>query len=443
VSVALRGLVIAAPASGHGKTTVTLALLRALADRGLRVAPVKIGPDYVDPTFHARAARRDSINLDPWAMRPSTRAALIGTLAQEADLVIAEGVMGLFDGVDARGGASTAALAAELGWPVILVVDSRGMAASIAPLVSGFLHHRADLRIAGVILNRVGSAAHADVLRAALAAHLPSLPVLGLLARDGAITLPSRHLGLVPAGEVIEAERMIAHAAGLIRDSVALDALVALAAPTRLALEPDATERPLLAPLGQRIAIARDAAFLFAYPAQLGVWRRAGVELEFFSPLADEAPTASADAIFLPGGYPELHAGVLSAASRFGARMRQAAARGTAIYGECGGYMTLGAGLIDAEGTRHAMLDLLPLETSFAARRLHLGYRDVTLLATGALGARGSGFAGHEFHYATILEEAGDDGLFDARAADGHGLGMIGRRRGSVAGSFVHLVDRR
>ncbi len=442
MNVALRGLVIAAPASGHGKTTVTLALLRALADRGLRVAPVKIGPDYVDPTFHARAARRDSINLDPWAMRPSTRAALIGTLAQEAELVIAEGVMGLFDGVDAMGGASTAALATELGWPVILVVDARGMAASIAPLVSGFLHHRADLRIAGIILNRVGSAAHADVLRAALAAHLPSLPVLGLLARDGAITLPSRHLGLVPAGELIEAERMIAHAAGLIRDSVALDALVALATPTQLTLEPETTE-PLLAPLGQRIAIARDAAFLFAYPAQLSAWRRAGATLEFFAPLADEAPTASADAIFLPGGYPELHAGVLAAATRFAAGMRQAAARGTAIYGECGGYMTLGTGLIDAEGTRHAMLDLLPLETSFAVRRLHLGYRDVTLLAAGVLGARGAGFAGHEFHYATILEEAGDDGLFDARAADGHGLGMIGRRRGSVAGSFVHLVDRR
>ncbi len=442
MSASLRGLVIAAPASGHGKTTVTLALLRALADRGLRVAPVKIGPDYVDPTFHARAARRDSINLDPWAMRPTTRAALIGALAQEAELVIAEGVMGLFDGVDAMGGASTAALATELGWPVILVVDARGMAASIAPLVAGFLHHRADLRIAGIILNRVGSAAHADVLRAALAVHLPSLPVLGMLARDGAIALPSRHLGLVPAGELAEAERMIAHAARLVGESVALDTLVALAAPTRVAPQPD-TMAPLLAPLGQRIAIARDAAFLFAYPAQLVMWRRAGATLTFFSPLADEAPDAAADAIFLPGGYPELHGATLAAAWRFAAGMRRAAARGTVIYGECGGYMTLGAGLVDADGTRHAMLDLLALETSFAARRLHLGYRDVTLCATGALGALGAAFAGHEFHYAAILVEAEGDGLFDARAADGHDLGTIGRRRGNVAGSFIHLVDRR
>ena len=442
MSAALRGLVIAAPASGHGKTTVTLALLRALADRGLRVAPVKIGPDYVDPTFHARAARRDSLNLDPWAMRPATRAALIAGLAQEAELVIAEGVMGLFDGVDAIGGASTASLAVELGWPVVLVVDARGMAASIAPLVAGFLHHRADLRIAGVILNRVGGPGHGEILRAALADHLPHLPVLGMLVRDDAIALPSRHLGLVPAGEIAAAERMIAHAADLVRDSVTLDALVALAAPTQIAAAPSDAP-PLLAPLGQRIAIARDAAFLFAYPAQLSAWRRAGAALEFFSPLADEAPAATADAIFLPGGYPELHAGTLAAARRFADGMNKAAASSTTIYGECGGYMTLGTGLVDAHGARHAMLDLLPLETSFAARRLHLGYRDVTLCAAGALGAGGAAFGGHEFHYATILAEGEGERLFDARAVDGRGLGEIGRRRGSVAGSFVHLVDRR
>ncbi len=442
MSAALRGLVIAAPASGHGKTTVTLALLRALADRGIRVAPIKIGPDYVDPTFHALAARRASLNLDPWAMRPTTRAALLAGLAENAELVIAEGVMGLFDGVDAKGAASTAALAAELGWPIVLVVDTRGMAASVAPLVAGFLRHWPELRIAGLVLNRVGSAAHASVLRAALAETLPSLPVLGQLARDGAIALPSRHLGLVPAGELAEAERMIARAARLAGESIALDALVALAAPTALAIRPGGSA-PLLAPLGQRIAIARDAAFLFAYPAQLESWRRAGAALQFFSPLADEAPATDADAIFLPGGYPELHAGELAAARSFAVEMRQATARGAVIYGECGGYMTLGRGLVDAEGRRHAMLDLLPLETSFAERRLHLGYREVTLLAAGPLGARHAAFAGHEFHYATILEEGPGDGLFDVRAADGHALGVMGRRRGSVAGSFVHLVDRR
>ncbi len=439
----LRALILAAPASGQGKTTVALALMRALSMRGTKLAPMKVGPDYIDPQFHARAAGRESVNLDPWAMRATTRAALLAAARRHAELALIEGVMGLFDGIDAEGSASTAALAAEFDLPVVLVVDARGMAASVAPLVAGFARHRAGVRVAGVVLNRVGSAAHAATLRAALARSVPEIPVLGALPRAEAIVLGSRHLGLVPAGEVAT-EPVIAAAAALAAEHVDLDALVALARPPRGLDGVDATThaRSLLAPLGQHIAVARDDAFVFAYPAQLAAWRRDGVELSFFSPLADEAPAEASDAVFLPGGYPELHAGRLAAAARFRRAMRAAAARGVAVYGECGGYMTLGTGLVDAEGRRHAMLDLLPLETSFAARRLHLGYRHVRLLADGPLGPRGAALAGHEFHYATILAEGDAPALFDCAAADGRALGPAGRVRGRVAGSFVHLVDR-
>jgi cobyrinic acid a,c-diamide synthase len=197
-----------------------------------------------------------------------------------------------------------------------------------------------------------------------------------------------------------------------------------------------------LPPLGQRIAVARDAAFVFAYPAVLDDWRRGGASLSFFSPLADETPDAGADAVYLPGGYPELHAGRLAGGRNFLTGLRAAADRGAAIYGECGGYMVLGEGLVDAAGTRHAMAGLLPLETSFATRRRHLGYRRARLLASGPLGAAGSEFRGHEFHYATILGEGDGAALFAASDADGAPLGAVGRARGKVQGSFLHLVDR-
>lgn len=437
----MRGLIVAAPGSGHGKTTVTLALLRALRGRAIRVAPAKIGPDYIDPTYHHRAAGRPSPNLDPWAMRRASLNHVLTALAGDADFVLAEGVMGLFDGVDAKGTASTGDLAARLGWPVVLVVDVHGMGASVAALVDGFARHRPGVDIAGIIFNRVGSAHHRALLDGAIAAKRPDIAVLGSLPRDAAITLPERHLGLIPAREAPQTETVIARAAALVRDSIDLAKLGALAKGPATPVTPG--DRALLAPLGQRIAIANDHAFLFAYPAQLALWRRAGAQLDFFSPLDDEPPPGDADAIFLPGGYPELHAARLAAAARFAAGMREAAARGVAIYGECGGYMMLGDGLVDAEGRRHAMLGLLPVTTSFAERRLYLGYREVVTCTPSLLGPAGARFAGHEFHYASIVTEAGDTPLFDARDARGNALGRVGRRVGTVAGSFIHLIDRR
>ena len=218
-----------------------------------------------------------------------------------------------------------------------------------------------------------------------------------------------------------------------------IDGLIGLARPSSLARTAPAV---LLPPLGQRIAVARDDAFLFAYPAVLEGWRRGGASLSLFSPLADEPPDPDADAVYLPGGYPELHAGRLAAAEQFLAGLRHAGAAGKAVYGECGGYMVLGDALTDAEGRTHRMAGLLPLTTSFAERRLHLGYRALTLLQDGPLGSAGARFRGHEFHYATTISAGGDGALFAVTDSWGIDLGMAGLRRGSVAGSFVHLIDR-
>lgn len=446
------GLILAAPASNSGKTTVTLALIRALARRGLRVATAKVGPDYIDPAFHAAAGGRACINLDTWAMPPPLLAGLAAGLSSLSrggtDLILCEGVMGLLDGATAPGDpghdpdadGSTAALAARLGWPVVLVVDAKGMAASAGAVARGFLGARPDVILAGVIFTRVGGARHAAILRAGVQALAPGVRVLGALPRDDRLALPSRHLGLVQAGEHPDLATFLEGAAALAETHLDLDALVALARPGRMAAG-DSTPRPLPPP-GQRIAVAADMAFAFAYPSVLQGWRAAGAEIRPFSPLADESPGTDADSVYLPGGYPELHAGRLAASTRFLEGLRLAATRGVPVFGECGGYMVLGRGLVDADGARHAMAGLLPVETSFAQRRLHLGYRSVTALGPIPLGPAGAAFRGHEFHFARVLaEDGGDrDALFAARDARGTDVGVSGRRAGSVAGSFIHLI---
>ncbi len=433
------GLIIAAPASGHGKTVVALAALRALARAGIGVASFKVGPDYIDPAFLGAATGRPCVNLDLWAMRSATVAHLLDRLCADAELVIGEGVMGLFDGAG-DGAGSTADVAAKTGWPVILVVDVRGQAASAAALVRGFAAHRADVAVRGVILNRVGGEAHVDSLRRALAPL--DIPVLGFLPRSDGLALPERHLGLVQAGERADLQAFIEAAADLAERHLDLALLRSLAVPARGRRPPAMPEESGLPPLGQRLAVARDVAFAFAYPAQLDQWRAAGAALSFFSPLADEPPAADADSVYLPGGYPELHAGRLAGNGTFLRGLRSAAARGAAIYGECGGYMVLGDAVIDAGGRSHAMAGLLPLVTSFAAPKLHLGYREARLAADCVLGRPGRAFRGHEFHYAVIDSEGPGEPLFHCRDSSGRGLGPGGRRRGTVMGSFVHLVDR-
>jgi cobyrinic acid a,c-diamide synthase len=419
------GLILSAPASGAGKTTVTLGVLRALAQAGHPVRSAKSGPDYIDPRFHAAATGAPCVNLDAWAMgtdRLQSQAGGPGTL-------IVEGAMGLFDGAPPDGRGATADLARLLRWPVVLIVDAARMGHSVAPLVAGFAGHDPLVKIAGVILNRVGSARHEAMLRQALTAA--GLPVLGALPRDMGLIQPSRHLGLVQADERPDLDAFLNHAAALMRAHLDLPALWALA---QSAPAVPAQTGPHTPPPAQVIAVAQDRAFAFAYPHLLADWQAQGAEVRTFSPLADD-PIPPADLIYLPGGYPELHAGKL-AASQFMRNLKNRA-ENTVIYGECGGYMVMGDSLTDAEGVAHPMAGLLPLDTSFAARKLHLGYRTLTT-ATGPFAGQ---WTGHEFHYATTTRAEGPP-LFRATDAEGAALPPMGLHRGRVFGSFAHLIDR-
>lgn len=429
------GLIIAAPSSGSGKTVVTLGLLAALKARGIKVASFKTGPDYIDPAFHAKATGRPCFNLDPWAMRPETLSASVNEVGLDIELVVAEGVMGLFDGATLDLG-STADLAALTGWPIVLVVDARSQGASAAAQVLGFDRFRSDINIAGVIFNRVGSEKHQNVIRAAMRRVLPEIPVLGMIPWEHELELPSRHLGLIQAAEQDGLKSIIDEAAQCMEKHVDVGTVHDLATDWHASgqVQP-------LPPLGQHIAVAQDEAFAFAYPAMLQGWRNQGVELSFFSPLDDQAPAAHADAVFLPGGYPELHGYRLSSAEKFVFGLQKAARDGKVIYGECGGYMVLGDAIVDAEGQSHAMLGLLPLQTSFAKRKLHLGYRQLVLQTDTPLGKAGAKFRGHEFHYASIIDKGLAANLFDAADAEGLSLGPIGLQVMNVFGSFAHVVD--
>lgn len=434
----MTGLIIAAPASGSGKTVVTLGLLRALNRRGLRASGAKAGPDYIDSAYHAAAAGGPCFNLDSWAMRRETLAALAAEAESAAEIVLCEGVMGLFDG-GPDGAGSTADLAAATSWPVVLVADVNRQGASAAALVTGFAHFRGDVSVKAAIFNRVGSPAHREAIAASMAQTAPEIRVLGFLPRDAALTLPERHLGLVQAREIEGFEDFLERAADAAESNIDIGALTRLAAPARPSYRGNAPAVPL-PPLGQRIALARDDAFAFCYEAVAAGWRAQGAEVIPFSPLSGETPDESSDAIYLPGGYPELHAARLAASPTLPG-LRAAAARGAAVYGECGGYMVLGQGVEDADGTRHEMAGLLALETSFAKRRLHLGYREAELEEDGVLGGKRARFRGHEFHYASVVREDGAP-LFTCRDAAGKETGAAGLACGRVMGSFVHLVDR-
>ncbi|MGI9408346.1 MAG: cobyrinate a,c-diamide synthase [Hyphomicrobiaceae bacterium] len=431
-----RGLIVGAPTTGSGKTTVTLGLIRALSRTGASVAPAKIGPDYIDPQFHHAAAGRPSVNLDAWAMRPAYLYQLISALSHTGDIAIVEGVMGLFDGGQHPGRTgigSTADIARETGWPVLLVINCAGLAQSVAPLAKGFQSHAHDVQMAGVILNNVSSERHRDMLESALKAA--DIPVLGAIPREETIQLPSRHLGLKQAEEHGDLDHRLDQMADLIEQNCDLEQITAAASP--LATRPRTMEwAPPIKPFGQRIAVAQDMAFRFAYPHLLQGWCDQGAELSFFSPLADETAQSDADAIYLPGGYPELHGATLADAARFRTSIRDAADNGKIIYGECGGYMVLGNALTDADGTAHEMLGLLNVKTSFATPKLHLGYRHVRASNAFAAGEQNSTFYAHEFHYAATSHEDGDPLFTNLDTGEPCGL-----RNRNVAGSFIHLID--
>jgi cobyrinic acid a,c-diamide synthase len=433
-----RALIIGAPRSGSGKTSVTIGLLRALKRRGLSAQGAKSGPDYIDPGFHKAATGRDGVNLDSWAMPPGLLAALAAEAAGDADVVVIESAMGLFDGIPAEAGrtGSAADLARLFGLPVLLVLDVSGQSQTAAAIAKGFASYDPAVKIAGVVLNRLGSERHQRLAGDAIEAL--GIPVVGAVMRDPTLTLPERHLGLVQAGEHEDIEAHIDRLADMVERSLDIDRVLGLMMP----FAPQGGDfSAALPPPGQRIALAEDAAFSFLYPHVARHWRKAGAEIVSFSPLADEAPGESCDVCWLPGGYPELHPGKLAAAGNFRAGLKKFA-QTKPVHGECGGFMVLGQALVDADGERHEMLGLLGHATSFAKRKMNLGYRRATLKAGSALGPAGVEVRGHEFHYAQMIEPGTDEPLAEIADGQGNALGSSGGRRGHVSGTFFHAIAR-
>ncbi|MBW9088205.1 cobyrinate a,c-diamide synthase [Rhizobium wenxiniae] len=433
-----RALIIGAPRSGSGKTSVTIGLLRAFQRRGVKVRGIKTGPDYIDPGFHEAATRLPGLNLDSWAMAPDLLRHLAREQAQDAELLLIESAMGLFDGIVTEPNRSGAAsdLARLFGLPVLLVLDVSGQSQTAAAIACGFMNYDPAVKMAACVLNRAGSERHKKLSGDAIEAL--GLPVVGTVLRDPTLTLPERHLGLVQASEHPEMDAHIDRLADAMEQSLDLDAIFQAAKPFDISI--GSTEKAI-SPPGQRIALAEDAAFTFLYPHIKRQWRAMGAEIVPFSPLADDAPPADCDICWLPGGYPELHAGGLAEATNFKAGLK-AFAETKPVHGECGGYMVLGEALEDPDGVTHAMTGLLSHSTSFAKRKMNLGYRQARLLGPSAIGAGGDLIRGHEFHYARVIDAGNDQPL--AMIADGRGveIGPSGGKRGSVTGTFFHAIAR-
>jgi cobyrinic acid a,c-diamide synthase len=436
MAVAVPRLVVAGVSSGVGKTTVTVALAHALSKRGLRVAMFKCGPDYLDPTYHARVVGAPSQNLDGWMMGKDAVLATFAHGAKGADVALVEGVMGLFDGASPTGEeGSTAEIAKWLGAPVALVVDAGGMARSIAALVHGFASFDPALRLAGVVANHVGSQSHLELLRSAQR----SPPVLGGLPDDPEHAFPERHLGLRTADESTLPKALIdrwgEHAAAWLAIDALLD--IARSAPPLVVAE---RESARVMSAGCRIGVAKDAAFHFYYPDNLRRLESLGAKLVFFSPVADGA-LPDVDGLYFGGGYPELFAAELSANAPMREGVRAFAERSGPVYAECGGLMYLTRAIATVTGERHAMVGLLPVEARMCKTLQALGYVEVETQARTILGCAGTRFRGHQFRYSELSpppEPSSVEHVYSVRRRRGGETTREGYRANNVVASYVH-----
>ncbi|HMJ14628.1 MAG TPA: cobyrinate a,c-diamide synthase [Polyangiaceae bacterium] len=425
-------LVVAGTASGVGKTTAVVALTRALRQRGLRVRNFKCGPDYLDPSYHARASGEPSENLDGWLMGRMAVQATFQRASVGSDVALIEGVMGLFDGADPTSDSgSTAEIAKWLSAPVLLVVDASGMARSIAALVQGYTGFDAELRVAGVLANRVGSRGHTDLLRRALATP----PILGGLERAPEFAFAERHLGLHAADEQALPERVVEAWAERAREQCDLDQILSIAraaAPFSIDVStPEPSRRTRC-----RIGLAHDAAFSFYYEDNLQRLLDSGAELVRFSPMA-AARLPDVDGLYFGGGYPELHAAELAANRTMLADVRAFCASGRPVYAECGGLMYLSHAIRTLDGRRHALVGALPGEARMFPRLQALGYVEVQTRQASPLGPSGTQFRGHQFRYSE-LEGGTETPVYELRRRRGAEVSFEGCLAGGVLGSYVH-----
>ena len=439
----LHGFLIAAPQSGSGKTTVSLAIMAALVRRGMLVAPFKCGPDFIDPGYHQVITGNASINLDGWMCAEefvlnSFQTSLTGQKNQT--IAVIEGAMGLFDGLGAssREG-SSAQIAGITGVPVVLVVNVRGMAGSVAALVRGFAGFDPQVGLAGVIFNNVGSESHGLLLREALAATLPELPVFGCILRDDSLSIPSRHLGLVTADDNPLSENFIDRLAEMAERCLDLDRLCQLqitpATPfARRSTFACEVSTPTFG-IGIRIAVARDAAFCFCYADNLRLLQEAGAEIVFFSPLDDTKLPAHIQGIYLPGGYPELYVEQLTANTGMRNAIRRAVDDDMPVYAECGGLIYLTEGM--EEGAD--FVGIFPVRARMLTKRKALGYRQIEICADSILGIAGTVARGHEFHYSEISPMPQHLDRTFKITRRGEDLGLEGYCHRNCLATYIHL----
>jgi cobyrinic acid a,c-diamide synthase len=429
-------IVVAATGSGAGKTTITVGLIAALRARGLRVAPFKCGPDYLDPSYHARAAGRPSHNLDGWMMGRDAVLATFADAARDADIAVIEGMMGLYDAATPTSDeGSTAEIARWLAAPVLLAVDASGMARSIAAMAQGFARFDSTVRVAGVICNRVGSRGHLDLLRAAM----DEIPVLGGLPQDDDAAFPERHLGLFSADDNAVPSARFAAWERLAAEWLELDAILALArsAPA-IAMEHAPAAAPALAAPHCRIGVAYDAAFHFYYRYNLARLEALGAQIVRFSPIRDRTLPAI-DGLYFGGGYPEGAARELSANRAMLEAVRNFAARGGPIYAECGGLMYLADAIRTLDGVCHPMAGLIPATAEMHDSLQALGYVEVETRAPSLLGPAGTRFRGHQFRYSTLNPApTGLERVYSVAPRWGGAPFAEGYRRSNLLASYVH-----
>jgi cobyrinic acid a,c-diamide synthase len=430
----MKAVIIAAPSSGSGKTTVTLGIMESLKRRGLTVAPFKVGPDFIDPGYHRMVTGRPSVNLDSWMCSEAFVRETFARHANEADIAVIEGVMGLFDGLGGTGRGSTAEIAKLLRIPVVLVVDAAGQAGSVAALVKGFAEFDPEIVLAGVILNNVASPNHRRILVEAVTAALPGIPVIGAVRREESLMIPSRHLGLVTADENPLSPFYLHRLARIVEEQLDLDLLLG-SLPEAVA---EAPAMPGKQGAEVEVAVARDSAFCFVYEDNLRLLREAGARLRFFSPINDRELPEGVSGIYLPGGYPELFAEQLAENFPMKSAVRKAAEAGMPLFAECGGFIYLTRGVAEEERVKH-FVGLFPVTTRMLQQRKALGYREVETLAETVIGVSGMSARGHEFHYSETEPMPEQVERIYRVTKQGQELGTEGYRYRNCIASYVHL----
>ena len=434
----IKGLILASTKSGSGKTTIAMGIMASLIRRGYSVAPFKVGPDFIDPGHHSRITGTISRNLDGWMLSQDYNLQCFGKNAQFANIAVVEGVMGLFDGYDGKSEAgSTAQIAKWLGIPVVLVVDAKSMARSVAAMVQGFERFDPGVSFAGVIFNYVGSKKHLEYLKESLSGNV-KMPCLGGITYEMPVCIPERHLGLVTSYEHCLSDDTVESLAGMIEKQVDMDSLLSLL--PDIDIRPDTIRKRTVRQC--KIGVAMDEAFCFYYQDNLDLLEAFGAELLFFSPMRDSNLPDDIDGLYLGGGYPELFAKRLSGNHNLLTQIRKQSIAGMPIYAECGGFMYLCRDIRTKEGRRYPMAGCFPYTSSMFDRLKSLGYREITLMNDTILGKAGQLIRGHEFHYSDITHKQEDDAIEMVYAVSdrrGEDKTPEGYRRRRTLGSYIHL----